>query len=115
MGVARMHVSLPVDRDTAYGEELSRITAAAAECPDRRERVALQDVYLLIVAVGDEHVTLLGVIRKREIPCRAVGRDHAELSGHRRAERILRDDRFLHEGAVLAKHLNAVAAAIADV
>src|SRR6185503_15313616 len=115
MLLAGVHVALRVNRDAADGEELSRVTSTAAERADRRERVALQDVDLLVVAVGDEHVALLGVIREREIPRRAMRRDDAELSGDRRAERVLRHDGFLHERAIFAKYLDAIAAAVADI
>ena len=103
MLLARVHVALRVDRDAADREELSRIAAAAAErcrpapacraagcalsCRDRRRRRGSR---------------CCGVVRERDVPHRAVRRDDAELPGHDRAERVLRDDAFLDELAVLA-------------
>src|SRR5262245_220449 len=72
MLLSRVHVALRVYGDTADGEELSRVTAAASERADGRQRVALQDMDLLVVSIGDEHVSLLRVVREREIPRRAM-------------------------------------------
>ena len=115
MLLARIHVALRVNRDAADREELSRISTAAPERAHRRQRVALQDVDLLVVTVGDEDEPLLLIVRERQVPRRPVRRHDAELPGHDRAERVLRDDGLSHERAVLPKHLNPVAAAIADV
>src|SRR5215510_8982107 len=115
MLLARIDVALRIGRDAAHCEELPGVAATVSEGPDLSERVALEDVHLLVVTVGDEQVSLRAVARQRHIPRRAVRRDDAELSGDGRAERILGHDRFLHEGAVLLEDLYAIAAAIADV
>src|SRR5262245_44808064 len=112
---ARIDVALRVGRDAADREELPRVAAAASDGPDLGQRIALEDVHLLVVTVGDQQESLLRVARKRQIPRRAVRRDDAELSGDGRTERVLGHDRFLHERAVLLEDLYAIAAAIADV
>src|SRR5215467_4468407 len=115
MLLAGVHVAARVGGDAADGEELAREAPAAAEAADLRERVALQDDHLLVVAVGDEQELLPGVARERNVPRRSGRRNGAELTADRHPFRVLRDDAFLDELAVLLKHLDAVARAIADV
>ena len=103
-----------VDRDAADREEASRLAAAVADGADRRERDAIENDDLLVVAVGDEQIALLRVVRERDVPHRAERRHGAELAGTT-ARRLLRDEGFLHELAVLLEHLDAVVRAVADV
>src|SRR5687767_1092453 len=57
-----IHVALRIDRDAADRKKLSRVPATAAERSGRRQCVALQDMHLLVVTIGDEHVALLRVV-----------------------------------------------------
>ena len=67
------------------------------------ERAAIEHPDLLVVAVGDVQQALLLVGRERHVP-------HRSVAGGR-----LRDERFLHELAVLLEHLDAIVLAIADI
>ena len=58
---------------------------------------------LPVGAVGDEDVALRRVLRQHQVPDRAV------------LQRLRLDAEFLHEGAVLAEHLDAVVGAVADI
>src|SRR5262245_13134904 len=104
VGFASIQVAARVDRHAADAVELSGIAAAAADRrAGRLQRAAVDDDDFLVVAVGDEQVALLRVVRERHVPHRAV------------AGRRLRDDAFLDELAVLLEDLDAVVLPIADV
>ena len=77
-------------RDAVDGEELAGLAAAVAEAREDLQRLAQHDVDLLVLAVGEEQVLLLRILREGDVPDRAV------------AERLLRDELLLHERAVLA-------------
>src|SRR4051812_6227789 len=114
MLLAGIYIPARIGGDAADGEKLPRESAAAAEAPDRRERVALQDDDFLVVPVGDEDEALLSVIGKRDVPGGPERRDRAELAADRRAFRVFRHDAFLHEFAVFLEYLDAIAGAIAN-
>ena len=90
-------------RDAVHGEALARLPAAVAEARENLHRLAQHDVDLLVLAVGEEHVLLLRILRERDVPHRAV------------AERVGRDEHFLHERAVRLEDLDAIVRAVADV
>ena len=62
--------------------ELAGLAAAVAEAGQDFERVAQQDVDLLVRAVGQVDVLLLRILRERDVPDRAV------------AQAFLRDERL---------------------
>src|SRR5262245_22168875 len=115
MLLAGVNVAARVDGDAAHREELPRQASARAEAADFRERVALQDDHFLVVAVRDEEISLLRITRQREVPRRSPRRHDAELPADGRAHRVLRDNAFLDELAVLLENLDSIARAIADV
>jgi hypothetical protein len=65
MLLARVDVALRINGDAPDREKLSRIPPAGSEAAERYECIALKDVHLLVVTVGDEHVSLL-CVRARE-------------------------------------------------
>ena len=115
MLLARIDVALRVDGDAADGEELSRIAAAAAECA--RPAPACRAAGCALSCRGRWRRTRSAAARRSRTPgptpIRATTR--RRTARHGRAERVLRHDALLDERAVLPEHLNAVAAAIADV
>src|SRR4051812_48408589 len=113
--LARVHVALRVDGDAADGQEASRLASALSNRADFVERGAIEDAHLLVLAVRDEQVALLRIVRERDVPHRSERGDRAELARDDGAAGVLGDDRFLHELAGLAEHLDAVAGAVADV
>ena len=77
--------------------------AGAAEGAHHLQRFAIEDVDLLIRTVGHDEERLIRIDREADVPDRSA------------AERLLRDEGFLHERPVLAEHLHAIVRAIADV
>src|SRR3954463_9843367 len=103
VGLGRIDVALRVGGDAVNGEELPGHLAALAEAGEDLARPAIEDPYFLVVAIGEVDELLLRVIRKGDVPRRAV------------AERLLRDPRLLHELAFRREHLDAIVDAVADV
>ena len=83
--------------------ELAGIAAAAAKTADHGTVVALQHPDFVVLAIGAQQLGLLRIGPDRDVPHRAV------------AERVLFVEPFLHEGAVLPEHLDAVVDAVADI
>src|SRR5688572_23076108 len=67
----RIDVPLGVRGDAVHRKPLSGLAAAVAEAREHLERVTQHHVDTLVLAVGDVHVFLLRVLRKRDIPDRA--------------------------------------------
>src|SRR6267378_5949804 len=99
----RIEVALGIGGDAVHAVELARLATAVSEVGDFLERVAQDNAHLLVLAVGEEHEPLLGILRERYIPGRA------------RSERLLGVEPFLHELAVRLEYLHAVALAVAHV
>ena len=72
VGLGRVDVALRVGRDAVHGEELAGLAAAVAEARQDLQRVALDDVDLLVLAVGEVEILLLRILRERDVPDRAV-------------------------------------------
>src|SRR5215472_18350336 len=83
--------------------ELAGVAAAAAEPADHAAILALQNAYLVVLPVGVQQISLLGIGPDREVPRRAI------------AERVLLKEPLLHEGAVLLEDLDTVLRAVADI
>src|SRR5262249_6007156 len=103
VGLGRVEVALGVRRDRVHAVELAGLAAAVAERGELLERVAQDHAHPLVLAVGQEHELLVGILRERDVPHRAGG---ARVSGI---------ERLLHERAVRLEHLEAVALPVADV
>src|SRR5262245_36286622 len=58
IGLGGVDVALRVGRDAVHGIELTRLAAAVAEARELGERLAIEDVNLLVGAVGEIHVFL---------------------------------------------------------
>src|SRR3954462_14208393 len=99
----RIDVAPGIRGDAVHGEELAGLPAAVAEPRQDLERLPVHDVHALVPAVGEEDVLLLGIARERDVPHGAV------------ATRARKDALLLHELAVLAKDLNPIVHAVADV
>ena len=112
---AGVEITARIDGNGADGEKLTGQASAGAEAADFRERVALEHDDFLVVAVGDEHVALLRIVRERDVPHGSPRRHDAELTSDRGAFRVPRHDAFFDEPAVLLEHLNPITRAIADV
>src|SRR2546427_9269647 len=89
--------------DAVHAVELAGLAPAVAEVRNLLQRLAQYDAHLLVLAVGEEHEALPGILRERDIPGRA------------RSERLLGIEPFLHERPVRAEYLHAVALAVAHV
>src|SRR3954465_9028102 len=68
VGLGRIDVALRVGGDAVDGVELSGHLAAVAEAGEDLERLAIQDPYFLVVAIGEVDELLLRVIRKSDVP-----------------------------------------------
>src|SRR5882762_6037949 len=99
----RVEVALGVGRDAVHAVELPGLAPAVAEVRNLLQRLTQYDAHLLVLAIGEEHEALPGILRERDIPGRARG------------ERLLGIEPFLHERPVGAEYLHAVALAVAHV
>src|SRR5207249_10381312 len=72
--LSRVQVTARIDGDGADGQKLSGQASAAAEIAHFGERVALQHDDLLVVTVGDIHVSLPRIVRTGEVPHRSPRR-----------------------------------------
>src|SRR5439155_6379591 len=99
----RVEVALRVGRDAVDGVELSRLAAAVAKRRQLGERFAIEDMDLFVRAIRQVEILLLRILRERNVPRRSV------------ALRVLRDEHFLLELAVLREYLDAIVRTIADV
>src|ERR1051326_1406605 len=97
------NVALRIGRDAVHGVEFAGLPAAVAEAGQDLHRVALDDVDLLVGAVGQVDVRLLRIFGERDVPRGAV------------AERVLRDEDFLDESAIGFEDLDAIVGTVANV
>src|SRR5262249_16028166 len=95
--------ALPVDGDVVQGRELADLSSGSAETAERLLRGAIDDAHLAVHAV--DHVDQLLLLIRRE----------HEVVNRTGAARCSLEDVLGEEAAVLAKNLQAVVAAIADV
>src|SRR6266511_2744082 len=95
--------ALRINRNVVHPLELAGLAPLAAPLREQLSILARKRVDLAIGAVGDEDELLLRIDRQHQVPDRAVG------------ERLGFDPEFLHKGAILAKHLDAVVDTIADI
>ena len=94
----------PSSRSRCCGAiELARVAAALAEVVRHLQRLTVDDVDLLVAAVGHEDVLLLRVLREGDVPHRTVASESFSILT------------LLHELAFLREHLHAVVDAVADV
>src|SRR4029077_634991 len=103
VGLCRVEVALVFSGDAVHAVELAGLAPAVAEVRDLLQRLAQYDAHLLVLAVGEKHEPLPGILRERDVPGRARG------------ERFLGIEAFFHELAVRTEYLNAVALAVAHV
>src|SRR5438067_4768310 len=101
--LGRIDVTFGVDRHRVNPVKLPGVAAAAAEGADDAAVLALEHPHLVVLAIGAQQIDLPGVGPDRNVPHRAV------------AERILLEEPYLDERAVLPEHLDAVVHAVADV
>src|SRR5215831_13275172 len=109
MLLACVQVAVRIDRYAPDCEKLAGESTAAADHAHLRERVALEHDDLFVLSVGYVHEPLLRIARERNVPRRPERRHRAELAGDHRSLRVLDNESFLHEGAVLLKNLDPVA------
>src|SRR5690606_41830753 len=64
--LGREDVALGIRRDRMHGKELSRLATAVAECGEQRERLTVDHVHALILAVGQIQILLRRVARRSE-------------------------------------------------
>src|SRR5436305_12365290 len=98
-----IHVALAVDRHGMDPVELPGVAAVAPEAAGDGALVAPDDADLVVFTVGAEQIALVRIWPYRDVPNRAI------------AERVLLEEPFLDEGAVLPEHLDAVVDAVADI
>src|SRR5262249_44820301 len=103
VGLGDEEVTARVDGEIVRAVELARPVSRAPERRDHLERLATQDVDLLVRAVDHDGEPLRGVGREADVPYRSA------------AEGLLRDERFLDERSVGLEDLQPVVRAIADV
>src|SRR2546426_8862896 len=96
-------ISLRIDVETVYMEELARLAPGSADVADLLERLAIQNRDAFVRAVGDVHETLLRIGRQRHAECRA------------RPLRFTLDEPFFEEFAVQGERLDAVVRAICHI
>src|SRR5262245_24322668 len=101
--LGRVQIPLRVDGDVVQPFELSRLAPVPAPLRQRLAVLARDGVDLAVGTVGDEDEALLRIDRQDEVPNRAV------------LQRRRLDPELLHEGPVLAEHLDAVVDAVAHV
>jgi hypothetical protein len=99
----RVEGALRVNRDVVHPLKLAGLAPVTAPLREHLSILARKRVDLAIGAVGDEDELLLRIDRQHQVPDRAVG------------ERLRFDPEFLHEGAILAEHLDAVVDTVADI
>src|ERR1043166_2395985 len=103
VGLRRIDVALRVRRDAVHREELARLAAAVTELRKNLQRLPVHHVRALFLAVRQEDVLLLRILRERDVPHRAV------------SPGLWLDDLLLHELAILPEDLNAIVRAIAHI
>src|SRR6202012_6047801 len=83
--------------------KLPRIAAAPSEAADDGAIRTGDDADFVVLSVRTKQIALLGIRPDRNVPNRAI------------AERVLFEEPFLDEGAVLPKDLDPVVDAVADI
>ena len=72
IGLGREDVALGVGGDAVHGIEFAGLPSAVAEAGQNLQRLAVDNVDLLVRAVGQIDVLLLRVLGERDVPDRAV-------------------------------------------
>src|SRR5947209_7700824 len=90
------NVALGIGGDAVHGVELARLPAPIAEAGQDLHGFASDDIHLLVGAIGKVDVLLLRVLGECDIPYRPI------------AQRVLRDENFLHESAVWFEDLDTI-------
>ena len=103
VGFGGVEVALRIRGNAVDGVELAGLAASVAEIGEFFQGIAEQNVNAVIGAVSQKHELLVGVFGKRDVEYGAV------------TERVLFDEGFFDERAVLLEHLNAVVGAITNV
>src|SRR5919198_3906141 len=67
-----VNVALGVGGDTVDGEELPWLSAAIPELGEDLQRLAVDHVHALVLAVGEVDVFLLGIAGEGDIPHRSI-------------------------------------------
>src|ERR671919_370073 len=101
--LAGIDVAFRTHREAMHRRELPGLSAAAAGDADDLARLAQESPDVLVLPVGVVEPGLRAVGRHTGVVCRSV------------APRAALGEELLHEGAVPAEHLDAVAHAVADV
>src|SRR5262245_60701322 len=96
-------VALGIGRYAVHAVKLARLASAIAEVRYLFQRLAKDDPYFFVLAVGKKNEALLGIPGKRYIPRRPG------------AESFLRIERFFHERPVRAEDLDAIGLAVAHI
>src|SRR5262245_4229136 len=72
VGLGGVDIPARIGLNAVNGIELSRLLPARTEAREDFQRGAIDDPYFFVVAVGQINVLLLWILRKRDIPGRAV-------------------------------------------
>src|SRR5262245_5303037 len=103
VGLGRVDVTFGIGSDAVHAVELTGLSPAVAEAGQDFQRIAQQDVDLLVATIGDVEILLLRVFRECDIPHRPV------------SQRPLRDELLLHKLAIRLEYLKPVVYAVADI
>src|SRR5450759_276802 len=99
----RVDIAFRIDGDVMHPFELAGLAAMPTPLREHLPVVAVDRDDLAVRPVGDENIFLCGIFRQHEIPNRTV------------LQSLRLDPELLHEGAILAEHLDAVIGAVADI
>src|SRR5215470_2054748 len=64
VGLSRIYVALRIGCDAVHAVELTGLAPAVAEAGQDFQRIAQQDVHLLVATIGDVEILLLRVFRE---------------------------------------------------
>src|SRR5262245_16400930 len=73
VGLGRIDVAFGIGSNAMHAVELTGLSPAVAEAGQDFQRIAQQDVDLLVATVGDVEILLLRVFREGDVPHRPVG------------------------------------------
>ena len=102
-GLGHIDVAVRVGHDAVCTVELTRLAPTVAEARNDLHLLAVDDVDLLVHAVGQIDVLLVRVARECDVPDRPG------------TQRVFGDEQLFDIRAVLLEHLNAVAHAVAHI
>src|SRR3970282_1255916 len=103
VGFRGVDVALRIGGDAVHAVELTRLPPAGAEAGEDFELLPVDDVDLLVLAVGEVDVPLLGVSGEGDVPDRPA------------SEGLSRDDELVHVLPAQTEDLDAISHAVADV